>query len=108
MLEDFYAGPRCALVVADAQRRVLVAGHGAFAATGYQEQELIGREIVDALGLDFGDEDPVAVSLEWGVRKMGVPCAFRPKGATGPVAALCDIFPAYDEDGGLMLALTPD
>lgn len=107
MLDDFYAGPRCALIVTDAERRVLVAGHGAFAATGYQEPELIGREVADALGLEFGGEDPIAVSLEWGVRKLGVPCTFRPKGAAAPVAASCDIFPAYDDDGGLMLALTP-
>jgi PAS domain-containing protein len=107
MLDDFYAGPRCALIVTDAERRVLVAGHGAFAATGYQDPELIGREVAEALGLEFVGEDPIAVSLEWGVRKLGVPCTFRSKGAAAPVAASCDVFPAYDEDGGLMLALTP-
>jgi hypothetical protein len=108
MLEDFYAGPRCALVVADAERRVLVAGHATFPVTGYQEPELLGRDIADALGLGFDDgDDPIATSLEWGVRRLGVDCTYRPKGAGAPVACSIDVFPAYDDDGGLMVALTP-
>jgi hypothetical protein len=107
MLEDFYAGPRCALVVADAQRRVLVAGHGSFAATGYREPELLGREIADSLGLEFDNGDAIATSLEWGVRRLGVPATYRRKGADAPEACSVDVFPAYDEDGGLMIALTP-
>lgn len=107
MLDDFYAGPRCALVVADQQRRVLVAGHASFPVTGYQEQELLGREIAEALGLAFPDGDPIALSLEWGVRRLAEPCTFRPKAAPAPVSASIDIFPAYDDDGGLMIALTP-
>ena len=107
MLEDFYAGPRCALVVADAARRVLVAGHSSFAVTGYREPELLGQEVAGALGLRFGDGDPIATSLEWGVRRMGVEGTFRPKGADDPQACSVDVFPAYDDDGGLMIALTP-
>lgn len=108
MLEDFYAGPRCALVVADAERRVLVAGHSSFAVTGYQEPELLGRELGDALGLSFQpDGDPIATSLEWGVRRLGVEGTYLPKGAGDPVACSVDVFPAYDDDGGLMVAITP-
>lgn len=107
MLDDFYAGPRCALVVADAQRRVLVAGHSSFPVTGFQEPELLGREIADALGLSFPDGDPLGLALEWGVRRMGEDCTYRPKGAAEPVSATVDVFPAYDDDGGLMVALTP-
>lgn len=107
MLEDFYAGPRCALLVADAQRRVLVAGHSSFALTGYQERDLLGLEIAEALGLDFTHEDPIATSLEWGVRRLSVSGTYRPKGAIDSVACSVDVFPAYDDDGGLMIALTP-
>lgn len=107
MIDDFYAGPRCALLVADAQRRVLVAGHSSFPVTGFQEPELLGREVADALGLAFPDGDPIALALEWGVRRMGEACTYRPKGAPAPISATVDVFPAYDDDGGLMVALTP-
>lgn len=108
LLEDFYAGPRCALVVTDARQRVLVAGHASFAVTGYQEGELLGKDVVAGLGLaGFSERDPIATSLEWGVRKLGVACTFMPKGADRSVAASIDLFPAYDDDGGLMVALTP-
>lgn len=107
MLEDFYAGPRCALVVADADRRVLVAGHSSFAITGFHEPELLGRELADALGLEFTAGDPIGTSMEWGVRRLGEDATFWPKGADEPVACSVDVFPAYDDDGGLMIALTP-
>ena len=108
LLEDFYAGPRCGLIVTDAQRRVLVAGHGSFAATGFREEDLLGREVSEALALEFADGgDQVALSLEGGVRRLAVPCRFRPRGSARAVDSHCDLFPAYDDDGGLMVALTP-
>ena len=42
-----------------------------------------------------------------GVRVMGVRCTFRPNGLDEPRPATADFFPAYDDDGGLLLALTP-
>jgi hypothetical protein len=108
LLEDYYTGPRTALIVCDQERRVLVAGHSASAVTGYQEGDLLGQEVVEALHLGgFSDGDPVARSLEWGVRVLGVACTFRPRGVAADHAATLDVFPAYDEDGGVMLALTP-
>lgn len=108
MLEDYYTGPRTALVVCDKQRRVLVAGHAASAITGYQERDLLGREVSEALGLaGFTDGDPIAKSLEWGVRVLGVPCTYRPNGVDEDRAAMLEVFPAYDDDGGVMVALTP-
>lgn len=109
LLEDYYTGPKTALVVCDQERRVLVAGHAASAVTGWPEGELLGREVVDALHLGgFPDGDPVARSLEWGVRVLGVHCTFRPRGLADDRPAVLDVFPAYDDDGGVMLALTPD
>jgi len=108
LLEDYYAGPRTALIVCDRDRRILVAGHAATAVTGYREADLLGREVVAALGLgSFPNGDPVATSREWGVRVLGVECTFRPGGLDADRPATLDVFPAYDSDGGLLVALTP-
>jgi hypothetical protein len=60
------------------------------------------------LGLQFSNgDDPVATVLEWGVRALEVPV--RVSGERDVAAgAKADIFPAYDDDGGLLLVLTPD
>ena len=50
LLEDYYASPKTALIVCDQERRILVAGHAAFAVTGYQEGDLIGHEVGERLG----------------------------------------------------------
>ncbi len=101
LLEDYYASPKTALIVCDKELRVLVAGHSAFAVTGYDEGELIGQDVMAVLGLGgFADGDPIARSLEWGVRVLNVPCTYR-------FNATADFFPAYDDDGGLLVALTP-
>jgi hypothetical protein len=108
LLEDYYTGPRTALIVCDRDRRVLVAGHAATAVTGYQERDLLGREVAEALGLGgYPDGDPIARSLEWGVRVLGVECTYRPKGVAADRPAMLEVFPAYDADGGVMIALTP-
>ena len=108
MLDDYYASPKTALIVCDQERRILVAGHAAFAVTGYQEGDLIGHEISGRLGMGgYPDGDPAATSLEWGVRVLNVDCTYRPNGAPDDVPATADFFPAYDDDGGLLVALTP-
>jgi hypothetical protein len=109
LLEDYYAGPRTALVVCDQQRRILAAGHAASAVTGFQERDLLGHDVIERLGLGGwkDGEDPAAKSLEWGVRVLGVHCTFRPNGMDQDRPATADFFPAYDDDGGLLLALTP-
>ncbi len=109
MMDDYYAGPLTALICCDQKRRVLVAGHAAVPVTGWPEGELIGQEVSAALALEFPDatDDPIARSLEWGVRVLQQPCTFRPHGLDAPRNAVADIFPAYDDDGGLLVALTP-
>ncbi|MCU0308055.1 MAG: hypothetical protein MUE51_09890 [Thermoleophilia bacterium] len=108
MLEDYYAGPRTALLVCDRDRRVLVAGHAAAAVTGFPERDLLGKEVLSAIRLGgLNGKDPAATALEWGVRVMGVECTFRPNGVEEDQQATVDFFPAYDADGGLMVALTP-
>ena len=42
-----------------------------------------------------------------GVRVLNVPCTYRFAGGDEDLAAIADFFPAYDDDGGLLVALTP-
>jgi PAS domain-containing protein len=108
LLEDYYAGPRTALVVCDRERRILAAGHAATAVTGYQEGDLLGHDVMERLHLGgYTGEDPAAKSLEWGVRVLNVTCTFRPNGVDEDCPVTVDFFPAYDDDGGLLVALTP-
>ena len=61
----------------------------------------------DVLGLRFDDgEDPIGTSLEWGVRVLGRAVQVEAEGDL-PAKATADVFPAYDDDGGLLLVLTP-
>lgn len=109
LMDDYYAGPITALIACDRERRVLVAGHSSAPVTGWPDGEMIGHEVSAALGLSFpgATDDPIARSLEWGVRVQQQPCTFRPHGLDEDRDAVVDIFPAYDDDGGLLLALTP-
>ena len=63
---------------------------------------------MDKLGLSGwdGEQSPAAIALEGGVRRLGEKLALRTRaGQTKHVTA--DFFPAYDEDGGLLVAITP-
>lgn len=69
---------------------------------------MVGREAKEVLGLVFdGDEDVVATVIEWGVRALDKPVGVNAEGDL-PARAKADLFPAYDEDGGLLLVLTPE
>ena len=48
----------------------------------------------------------VATALEWGVRVLDKQVVVHAEGDR-PEPAKADIFPAYDDDGGLLLVLTP-
>ena len=67
----------------------------------------MGRDVVEALGLTgFDGQNPAQVALEWGVRRLGR--AARAAHARGHMkSVMADFFPAYDDDGGLLVALTP-
>jgi PAS domain-containing protein len=108
LLEDYYPAPSTGLVVCDADARVLSTGRGVFELTGYDERDLLGRDVLDAFGLSgFETEtNPARIAIEWGVRRLGEQLVLRTRGGLEkPVTA--DFFPAYDDDGGLLVALTP-
>jgi len=68
---------------------------------------VIGRPVQDVLNLEFENgEDHVGTALEWGVRVLDKAVTVHAEGDR-PESAKADIFPAYDDDGGLLLVLTP-
>jgi PAS domain S-box-containing protein len=106
--DDYYPAPTTGLVVCDQQGRILAIGRGVFELTGWSEQDLLGADVVQGLGLDGFEEErnPARLALEYGVRRLDERIALRARsGSVKPITA--DFFPALDDDGGLLVALTP-
>ena len=107
LLDDYYPAPNAAFFVTDQQGRVIACGRGSFELTGLADENVIGRPASEVLGLDFADgKDYVATVLEWGVRQLDKPVQVNAEGDL-PAKAKADLFPAYDDDGGMLLVLTP-
>ncbi len=107
LIEDYYPGPTTGFVVCDRKERIIAVGRGILELTGFRERDLLGHSLAEGFALESqnGDE-PAAVALEWGVRRLDQPVTIRTRsGATLEITA--DFFPAYDEDGGLLVALSP-
>ena len=83
---------------------MLAVGRGVFELTGFGEPDLLGRDVVDALQLS--DSKPVELAREWGVRRLGEQLSIKTR-AGNEKRVVADVFPAYDDDGGLLVALTP-
>ena len=108
LMDDYYPAPGTGMVACDRDGRILAVGRGIFELTGWKESDLLGSEVVGAVGLSgFADDrNPAKLALEWGVRRLGERLELRTRaGHVKPVTG--DFFPAYDEDGGLLVALTP-
>jgi hypothetical protein len=108
LMDDYYPAPVAGLIACDAEGRVLAAGRGVFELTGFRDSDLLGREVTGALGLAGfeAESNPARLALEWGVRRLGEQLELRTRsGLTKRVVA--DFFPAYDRDGGLLVALAP-
>ena len=108
LMDDYYPAPNAGFVVCDREGRVLAAGRGVFELTGYKERELLGTKVVERLGLNGfeAERNPAEIALEWGVRRLGEKLELRTR-AGQRKAVTADFFPAYDEDGGLLIAITP-
>jgi PAS domain-containing protein len=103
LLEDYYPAPSTGFVVCDREARVLAVGRGVFELTGFRESDLIGRDVTTALALS--DTGPLELVREWGVRRLGEHLELRTRGGiVKPVVV--DLFPAYDDDGGVLVALS--
>ncbi len=108
LMDDYYPAPTTGMVVCDASGRVLAVGRGVFELSGYRDKDLMGHDVMSALGLTgFEDgKDPSQLSREWGVRRLGERLRLRTRGGQQKQVT-ADFFPAYDSDGGLLVALTP-
>ena len=104
LLADYYPAQATGLIVCDQGGRVLATGEGVFALTGFREGDLLGRDVSEALGLS--DSEAIETVREWGVRKLEQPLSLRTRGGLEK-NVVGDFFPAYDDDGGLLVALTP-
>ncbi|MFM8527574.1 MAG: hypothetical protein ACKOPI_07140 [bacterium] len=120
LLDDYMVAPGAAFFACDSDGKVLGLGRGAFELTGLSDEEVIGRPVKEVLGLEWRDAepdqdsdaegsrgDPVDTTLEWGVRSLGKKVKVQAEGDL-PTEAVADLFPAYDDDGGLLLVLTPE
>jgi PAS domain-containing protein len=119
LLDDYYPAPNAAFFVCDRKARVIDAGRGSFELTGLTDEDVIGRPVQEVLGLEWREEakvpsdarassaDPIETSLEWGVRSLGKRVSVNAEGDL-PAEAVADVFPAYDDDGGLLIVLTPE
>jgi PAS domain S-box-containing protein len=109
LMDDYFPSPLAGVFVCDQQGRILAFGKGAGTISGFDEEELLGVELDEALELRAdGGEDPTPhkTALEWGVRVMGKPVTIRhAEGQVRPVTG--DFFPALDDDGGLLAVFTP-
>jgi PAS domain S-box-containing protein len=108
LLDDYYPSPNAGLVACDRSGRILAVGRGVFELTGYRERELMGKDVVEAFGLAGFEagRNPFALAREWGVRRLGEKLVLRSRaGSVKPI--LADVFPAYDDDGGLLVSLAP-
>jgi hypothetical protein len=107
LLDDYYPAPNAAFFACDQKGRLIHCGRGSFELTGLDLERAIGRPARDVLGLDFADgTDHVQQVLDWGVRALGKPVKVHAEGDL-PAKATADLFPGYDDDGGLLLVLTP-
>jgi hypothetical protein len=103
---DYYPAPTAGLVACDRDGRILAAGRGVFELTGFNEGDLLGRDVVEAFGLGgfASGANPVALSLEWGVRRLRQAMTLRTRAGIEK-RVVADIFPGLDADGGLLVAL---
>jgi hypothetical protein len=121
LLDDYYPAPDAAFFICDQEARLLDVGRNGFELTGLKDEQVIGRPVREVLGLEWidpgdggeeadtdgdGTTDPIETTLEWGVRSLGKRVAVNAEGDL-PAEAVADLFPAYDDDGGLLLVLTP-
>jgi PAS domain S-box-containing protein len=107
IMDDYYPAPGTGFVVCDGKGRVIAAGQGVFELTGYKEADLLGHDVMDALFvLDENGPTPAALALEWGVRRFDQKLTLRTRAGVEKVVR-ADFFPAYDEDGGLLVAVAP-
>ena len=108
LIDDYYPSPSAGLVVCDERRTDSRSGPRRLRADGLPGERPDGegrRRGVRARGLR-AKANPAALALEWGVRRLGERLTCAPARASDK-AVVADFFPGYDDDGGLLVALSP-
>jgi PAS domain S-box-containing protein len=112
LMDDYFTSPLAGIFVCDQQGRIIAFGKGAAVLVGFDEDELLGVDLAEALELRVEDDEegeagePHEVALEWGVRVLGKSMTLR--ASDGGIRQVTgDFFPAYDDDGGLLAVFTP-
>jgi len=83
----------------------------ATARAGTQDAECLqglqvgGRQRTAGTALQLSDTSSFEVVREWGVRRMGERLELRTRAGLVK-SVVVDLFPAYDDDGGLLVALS--
>ena len=109
LLEDFFPPAGAGMVTCDQEGRVLSCGARRVRADRLLRAGGDGQapgRCVRLLGVR-DDADPIPVVLEWGVRKLDQYVTLRHHSGRAKRVRM-DLFPAYDEDGGLLASLAPD
>lgn len=106
-MDDYYPAPGTGFLVCDRSSRIIATGQGVFELTGYRERDLLGQELMSTLFEHEGDgPTPAALALEYGVRRFDQRLMLKTRAGVKKVVR-ADFFPAYDEDGGLLVAVAP-
>ena len=107
IMDDYYPAPGTGFVVCNKDGRIIATGQGFFELTGYREADILGQDVMAAL-FEFEDNGPTpaALALEYGVRRFDKKLNLRTRAGVRKIVR-ADFFPAYDEDGGLLVAVAP-
>jgi PAS domain-containing protein len=106
ILDDYYPAPGTGFVVCNHEGRVIATGQGVFELTGYRESDLLGQQVETLFEVEGDGPTPAALALEYGVRRFDQKLTLRTRAGVKKVVR-ADFFPAYDEDGGLLVAMAP-
>jgi PAS domain-containing protein len=106
ILDDYYPAPGTGFVVCNREGRVIATGQGVFELTGYREGDLLGQQVESLFEVEGDGPTPAALALEYGVRRFDQKLTLRTRAGVKKVVR-ADFFPAYDEDGGLLVAMAP-
>ena len=106
LLDDYYPAPNAAFFILDQEGRLIGTGRGARELTGLGDLDVTGAPCTTCSASSSRTGRPHRHRARVGRRVLDKPVTVHAEGdRLEPAKA--DIFPAYDDDGGLLLVLTP-
>ena len=107
LLDDYYPAPNAAFFVCDQNGRIIGCGRGSRELTGLSDEKVMGREVREVLGWTSRMAPTTSPPCWSGVSASSASAVVVNAEGDLPAKAVADLFPAYDDDGGLLLVLTP-